>query len=84
MWWIFPTAKGLGKSPRAKESAIESLDEAVAADPLHPHALAYRAVVRSVFLGDSAGAIADATEFASLPDQPEDLSVLLASEGLLD
>ena len=30
MWWIFPTAKGLGKSPRAKESAIESLDEAVA------------------------------------------------------
>jgi len=56
----------------------------VAADPLHPHALAYRAVVRSVFLGDSAGATADATEFASLPDQPEDLSVLLASEGLLD
>ena len=30
MWWIFPLAKGLGNSDRAKEYAIESLDEAVA------------------------------------------------------
>lgn len=30
MWWIFPQAKGLGKSGKAKEYAIESLDEAVA------------------------------------------------------
>jgi uncharacterized protein (DUF1810 family) len=30
MWWIFPMAKGLGNSDRAKEYAIESLDEAVA------------------------------------------------------
>ncbi len=30
MWWIFPQAKGLGNSDRAKEYAIESLDEAVA------------------------------------------------------
>ena len=30
MWWIFPTAKGLGKSATAKEYAVESLDEAVA------------------------------------------------------
>ena len=30
MWWIFPQAKGLGKSGKAKKYAIESLDEAVA------------------------------------------------------
>ena len=30
MWWIFPMAEGLGKSDRAKEYAIESLEEAVA------------------------------------------------------
>jgi hypothetical protein len=91
---VDPTASGLlaergwllarTGEPELVDIGVVSLDEAVAADPLHPHALAYRAVVRSVFLGDSAGAIADATEFASLPDQPEDLSVLLASEGLLD
>ena len=91
---IDPTASGLlaergwllarTGEPELVDIGVVSLDEAVAADPLHPHALAYRAVVRSVFLGDSAGATADATEFASLPDQPEDLSVLLASEGLLD
>ena len=36
MWWIFPQAKGLGTSPKAKDYAIESLDEAVAwlADPV--------------------------------------------------
>ena len=30
MWWIFPQAKGLGRSYTANEYAIESLDEAVA------------------------------------------------------
>jgi uncharacterized protein (DUF1810 family) len=36
MWWIFPQAKGLGTSEKAKKYAIESLDEAVAclADPV--------------------------------------------------
>ena len=36
MWWIFPQAKGLGRSYTAKGYAIESLDEAVAclADPV--------------------------------------------------
>ena len=69
--------------PELVDIGVASLDEAVAADPLHPHALAYRAVVRSVLLGDSAGATADATEFASLPEQPADLTALLESEGLL-
>tara|TARA_Y100000310_G_scaffold39490_1_gene37052 strand:- start:894 stop:2126 length:1233 start_codon:yes stop_codon:yes gene_type:complete len=68
--------------PELVDIGVVSLDEAVAADPVHPHALAYRAVVRSVLLGDSAGATADATEFASLPDQPPDLVALLESEGL--
>ena len=70
--------------PELVEIGVTTLDEAVAADPLHPHALAYRAVVRSVLLGDSAGATADATEFASLPDQPPELTALLESEGLLE
>ena len=70
--------------PELVEIGVTTLDEAVAADPLHPHALAYRAVVRSVLLGDSAGATADATEFVSLPDQPPELTALLESEGLLE
>ncbi|MBC8364896.1 MAG: cytochrome c-type biogenesis protein CcmH [Actinobacteria bacterium] len=69
--------------PELVEIGVVSLDEAVATDPLHPYALAYRSVVRSVLLGDSAGATADATEFASLPNQPPDLTALLESEGLL-
>ncbi|MBQ90485.1 MAG: hypothetical protein CL441_03540 [Acidimicrobiaceae bacterium] len=69
--------------PELLEIGVVSLDEAVSADPRHAHALAYRAVARSVLLGDTAGATADAAEFASLADPPADLVSLLESEGLL-
>ena len=69
--------------PELVEIGVVSLDEAVSADPRHAHALAYRAVARSVLLGDTAGATADAAEFVSLADPPADLVSLLESEGLL-
>ena len=89
---VDPTAAGLlaergwllvrTGDPELVEIGVGSLDEAVAADPLDAHALAYRAVARLALLGDSAGAAADATEFASLADQPPGLIALLESEGL--
>ncbi|HIG25783.1 MAG TPA: hypothetical protein EYG34_03580 [Acidimicrobiia bacterium] len=63
--------------------ALEALDEALALDPEHPNALAYRALVRSVLLDDAEGAAVDAAAFATLTDPPEALVELLIAEGLL-
>ena len=63
--------------------AVEALDEALALEPAHPNALAYRALVRSVLLEDAEGAAADAASFAALADPPTALVELLTTEGLL-
>lgn len=70
--------------PNLIEAAIESLDTALVLEPTHPHALAYRALVRFVLLEDELGAAADIEKFKELMNPPELLVQLLETQGLLN
>ena len=73
--------------PELVERGLENLDEAVAAGPTDPHALAYRAVVASTAASKderAADVAADLEAFARLTDPPADLVAALVSLGLLD
>jgi hypothetical protein len=63
---------------------MESLDTALVLEPTHPHALAYRALVRFVLLEDELGATADIEKFKELMNPPELLVQLLETQGLLN
>ena len=70
--------------PNLIEAAMESLDTALVLEPTHPHALAYRALVRFVLLEDELGAAADIEKFKELMNPPELLVQLLETQGLLN
>ncbi|CAI8381876.1 MAG: Cytochrome c-type biogenesis protein CcmH [Acidimicrobiales bacterium AG-410-I20] len=66
------------------EAAVESLDAALILEPMHPNALAYRALVRFVLLEDQQGAESDIEKFEELINPPELLVQLLQTQGLLN
>lgn len=70
--------------PELVERGLASLDEAVAADPTNPYALAYRAVVGSAMGSRSDKVAADIRAFEALDVVPADLAATLVSLGLLD
>ena len=63
---------------------MESLDAALILEPMHPNALAYRALVRFVLLEDQQGAESDIEKFEELINPPELLVQLLQTQGLLN
>jgi len=69
--------------PELVERGLASLDEAVAADPAHPYARAYRAVTLAVLADRAGAAAADVEAFIALEGAPADLVDLLRTAGLL-
>jgi len=76
MWWIFPMAKGLGNSDRAKEYAIESLDEAVACLAHRPFGDRYCEMVGAVWTQVVKNGTAVKTLFPFSPDDRKLVSSL--------
>ncbi len=74
--------------PELVERGLANLDEAVAAGPTDPYALAYRAMVRSSLVGTLTGmapeVAADVASFAALDGPPAELVAALVSVGLLE
>jgi tetratricopeptide (TPR) repeat protein len=69
--------------PQLLEGGIVMLDAALEIDPTYAPALVFRAFALNES-GDRAGAAADLAAFDALPDQPRELSQLLADFGLRD